>query len=157
MQDDLIKSLTNKLEKHEQVIRRKNLRIYGVKEVENENCLEVVLDVLNNKMKLAVKKEDIDNCHRYGKILKERNRPLLIKFSSACYKNLVYNNKKVLKNSGIVVREDLTEDQLNLLNTTLKKVDKIGRVWTNFGTIFLKFNNENAIVRINSLDDVNQL
>lgn len=156
-QDEIINSLSNKVEKHEQIIRRKNVRLYGLKENDNEICLEVALDVLNTKMKLAVKKEDIEYCYRFGKRLKDKSRPLLIKFNTAYSKNLVYNNKKLLKNSRIVIREDLTANQLNLLKLSLEKVGTNGRVWSNFGTVFIKFNDENKIIKINNLDDVNHL
>lgn len=146
-----------KLEKQDQVIRSNNLRFYGIPEKEAENILQEIKEILINKMGLDISEENIEYCYRIGRIEKKKNRAILIRFYSAYHKNVVFNNKRSLKATGIVVREDLTDDQLRLLKKTLTNIGSDGRVWTNHGHIFTKFNESQEIIKITNLSQIESL
>lgn len=146
-----------KFGKQDQVIRSNNLRFYGIPEKEAENILQVIKEILINKMGLDISEENIEYCYRIGRIEKKKNRAILIRFYSAYHKNVVFNNKRSLKATGIVVREDLTDDQLRLLKKTLTKIGSDGRVWTNHGHIFTKFNESQEIIKITNLSQIESL
>lgn len=151
------KTMIANLDKHDQVIRSNNLRFYGILEKDNENILQVVKEILKNKMALNISEDDIEYCYRIGRMEKNKNRAILIRFYSAYHKNVVYKNKRSLKATGIVVREDLTTDQLKLLKVSLTKIGIDGKVWTNHGNIFVKFNDGDEIIKITNLSKIQSL
>lgn len=118
----------------EQYSRRNNLRIYGVPESANELTDTVVMKICSEKLGVNVPFESIDCCHRLGKA-ENGTRPILIKFVSRNCKDKVYNNKKKLKGTKIIVREDLTKKKAALMKEVQKKC---GTVWTNSCNIYTK-------------------
>lgn len=83
-----------------------------------------------------------------------KNRPIMVIFSTNYY---ILNNKKFLKSTKILIREDLTKDQLNMVHEAAKKVGDKGKVWTISGKIFLKLDNQQRVIRIENQDDINKL
>lgn len=158
--EETIDNLLIKNEKLEQMSKNKAIRIYGVKETKNESVDKVVLDIINN-MKVNTNgkdiiygMEDIENCFRIGKPLRGKPRPILVNFIHQSSKNLIYNEKKKLKGSGIVIREDLTKEKANIVKMALEKVGDGGNVWTNHGRIYAKVSSSDNIVQINSKEDL---
>ncbi|CAG9817735.1 unnamed protein product [Phaedon cochleariae] len=156
-QEDMINILMNHQKKHEQIRRSRNLRIYGVEEKVNENITKSVLDIFTTKMKLKLDESSIEFCYRLKKKELNKTSPIMLRFSSNYFKNMVYNNKKLLKSTKIVIREDLTTEQLKIVSEAMKKVGASGVVWTNSGKIYVKLNSQQNGIRIGSLDDINKL
>lgn len=135
-------NLKRKLDNIEQHNRRNTLRIFGIKETENENVPEIVCDVINKQMELNIPQTNIEECYRIknrkneGESVK-RDPAIIVKFSNYQDRRAMYTNKLKLKGSKIVVREDLTKRKLMLVN---KSIDKYGRknVWTSDGKIKVK-------------------
>ena len=69
-QIDSLKDELNKAQIHinhnHQYSRGCNIRIFGIQEIEGENCSEVVLNFLKKELGLEIAFEDIDRCHRLG-------------------------------------------------------------------------------------------
>ena len=65
-----VKKIENKLDDHEQYRRRNSIKVSGIKESENEDIGERVLNLFNNRMKLKppVTAEQIDRVQRTGVI-----------------------------------------------------------------------------------------
>lgn len=105
-----IQSIKYKLDQYEQYSRRSNLRFFGIPEAEKEDTDKVILDILQNKMDITLSILDLERTHRVGKKKDGATRPraIIVKFSSYRIRSLVFNKKKCLKKTGIVVREDLT-------------------------------------------------
>lgn len=159
--EEMIDNLFVKNEKLEQMSKNKAIRIYGVKEIKNESVDKVVLDIINQKMKVIAdgkdinfRMEDIENCFRIGKPLRGKPRPILVNFIHQSTKNMIYNDKKKLKGSGIVIREDLTKEKFNIVKMALEKVGDGGNVWTNHGHIYVKLCSNGNIIQINSKEDL---
>ncbi|CAH1170744.1 unnamed protein product [Phaedon cochleariae] len=156
-QDILLQSLAEKEEKHEQHLRSRNIRFYGVKEDGNENCAAAIQEILSSKMNIDIESWHLDSCYRVGKYVRDKNRPIMVRFSTLFHKNIVYQNKKKLKSTGVIVKEDLTVEQMKVFKAAIAKVANNGRVWTNFGNIFAKFNGENDLIKLKCFDDVHNM
>ncbi|KAG5898238.1 hypothetical protein JTB14_029617 [Gonioctena quinquepunctata] len=93
--------------------------------------------------------------------MKSRNlnqpKPIFVRFTTNHYKNEVYQNKISLKNTGLLIREDLTNQQRQILMAAIRRLGKDGKVWTNHGTIFSKINEEANVSKINSFGDLDRL
>lgn len=148
-------------EKQEQYSRRNCLRIMGVNESCDENTEEVILDIINNKMKVRLFATDIERVHRLGKkqninknASKNSTRPIIVKFLNYKKRSDVFRNKKNLKSTKIVVKEDLTYNRSLLLRSCAEKFG-FRHVWTSDGRIFVKIRNN--INTIQSQDDFDAL
>nr|CAH7754393.1 unnamed protein product [Callosobruchus chinensis] len=54
-------------------------------------------------------------------MFQNRTRGVLLKLSRPLLKQAIYNKKKLLKGSGIVIKEDLTENRMKLLEAAIEK------------------------------------
>lgn len=133
----LSKKLAQKIDKLEQYSRRNNVRILGIPESKNEDLADKVKDVFENLMNLKINWHDVDHVHRVGKQEGDRNRAVVVKFLRYDDKNLVFKSKKLLKNSGVAILEDLTQVRLNLMKRLLENFNK-RNVWTSNGRICVK-------------------
>lgn len=157
-QEETIKSLVNHQKKQEQMGRSTNLRIYGVPEPSGpENLSKTMLAIFTTTMHLELDERSIEFCYRLNKKETHKSRPVLVKFSSNYYKNVVYKNKRSLKSTNIIIREDLTREQLNIVTEAVKKINGSGVVWTNYGQVYVKLNGQQNGRRISSLEDVAKL
>ena len=108
-----VKSLEMALEKQEQYSRRQCLRVYGLPEAPNEKTDTVILD-LATKMGINLAAQDIDRSHRITprrpstQHQKQHPKAIIVKFSRYNARSLMYGAKSRLKNTGVVIREDLT-------------------------------------------------
>ncbi|CAG9822001.1 unnamed protein product [Phaedon cochleariae] len=156
-QEETIMLLSERQEKQEQIFRSRNIRFYGVPEQDSENSMELIKDICIRKMNLKVDDSCFESCYRIGKKGTNATRPIMLKCSTNFLKNLVYKNKRHLKNTRIVIREDLTDEQLKIVKESLKKVGATGRVWTNSGNIFIKSSEDGQVRKINKLEDLERL
>ncbi|KAG5872953.1 hypothetical protein JTB14_020344 [Gonioctena quinquepunctata] len=132
--------MLKKQEHFEQSLRSKSLRIYGVKEKREENSFQSVLHMFNEKMKLNLNESDVESCYTIGKFGIDSNRPIIFKFYSRYHEHLAYNNKKILKKTGFIIREDLNPDQFKLLKAVVSEVGVSGkeeRIMEQFSSSFL--------------------
>lgn len=153
-QDGIIKSLKDSHEKYEKFTRKNNFLVYGLVEQDNENCLATMLDVLNTQMRLNIEETSIESCFRLGKVNKTKSRPLLVKCNSGHLRRLILSNRKFLKGTKIVIREDLTAVQMSIFKSALGKVGKNGKVWTNFGATYLKYSGDETVHKIATMEDI---
>ena len=90
--------LTDKLDDLEQYGRRNSVRMYNINCAPyNNNCLDAVVDVLQNKLKVSVGPNDIDRCHPVGKPNVNGLKPIIVKFKTYNAKREVYSSKSNLK------------------------------------------------------------
>jgi len=111
---DIIR-LEKKNEELEQYTRRNSLRIFNLEENKGEDCTAIVLNLFKNKLKINLDNSCVDRCHRTGRNNGTKPRGIIIKFTAYSYRNLVFQNKKLLKGTRIVIAEDLTKQRINLL------------------------------------------
>lgn len=124
-----------KLDEMEQYQRRSNLRIFGVPESE-VNSDQAAIETAR-RIGVTLDLSDIDRSHRVGPPQQGKCRPIIVKFSSYRKRSEFFRNKRELKNSGITVREDLTQLRVLVLMAAIDKF-QLKNVWSSDGTIIVK-------------------
>ena len=77
--------------------------MHGIEEESNENTDQCVIDVLNESMDETISIQDIDQTHRLpGKKPNGKSRPVIVKFVRYNTRNLIFENKKNLKDQELV-------------------------------------------------------
>lgn len=156
-QDETIQSLSERLEKIDQNNRNRAVRIYGIGDEKDEDTGKIVLEMLKKMKITGIDRTHFEKCYRIGKARRNKNRPVYVSFVQTNVKNKVYGNKKYLKGTGIVMREDLTAEKLKLVKATVDKIGSGGQVWTSDGRIFVKIQTRDGILKIVSEEDVKKL
>jgi hypothetical protein len=134
----------------EQYTRRNSLRIFGVPEKRGENTDDIVRKLCKEKLDLDISVTAIDCSHRLP-AKETQHRPIIVKLVSRNTKNLIFNHKRLLKGTKIVIKEDLTKRRAQLLRDAAKKLGPTN-AWTYEGNIVVKVNNK--IQRISSYADL---
>lgn len=123
---------------NEQYSRRANIRIFGIAEEKEENCMEKTLIFLNEQLGLKFTESDIDRVHRVGKPKVDATRAMIVKFMAYRSKVLVLKVKKEkLADTDYYVNEDLTHSNLKLLQRARLKY-KDHPVWSIDGKVFIR-------------------
>ncbi|XP_070569300.1 uncharacterized protein [Ptychodera flava] len=95
--------------------RRDNVRLYGVKEEEGENferCKEKVVEILNQNVKIQLwESRHIVRAHRVPAIVKDKPRPIVVKFHHFEDKISALKARQQLKEADIGIGNDLTKRQ----------------------------------------------
>nr|CAH7743506.1 unnamed protein product [Callosobruchus chinensis] len=148
------KVLAQRLDEFDQVRRLSNLRIFQLEETPNENLATKVTTTIESRLGIKIYNEDIISCTRVGKMFQNRTRGVLLKLSMPSLKQAIYNKKKLLKGSGIVIKEDLTENRMKLLEAAIEKTS-LKSVWSYNGRVCVL--KDNKKVFINDKDDLNKI
>lgn len=101
------------IERLERQIKKKNLLFFGVEESESSyfELLSTVLDILNNNMKINCQQNEVETVRRLGK-KGEKVRPIVVTMTTMGRKIEILKKKKMLENSTIYIKEDLTQEAL---------------------------------------------
>ena len=111
--------LSRTVDDMQQYVRRQNVRIFGVKVEEGEDCMALVHDLVQ-KNNVDIPKSSIDRAHRIGKKVTDKNgvltQPIIVRFTSFRDRTIFYKKRKdIRRNSGVGVVVDLTHERLTLL------------------------------------------
>lgn len=141
----------------DQYNRRNNIRIYGLKEKQVQkgegnavDDTEVQVLKLFSSMEVKVKPEDLEASHRLGAKNPDKNSPrgVIVRFINRKLKESVIKNRRKLKNTGVVVVEDLTDMNYKLLQRV--KADPLcENAWTINGKVTMK-TKSGRIVKVHS-------
>ncbi|XP_038063373.1 uncharacterized protein LOC119734083 [Patiria miniata] len=110
----VVKVLTDHAEhihKLEQFSRRNNIRVTGLYQQKNENCLSQAKNLLQDKF--SMEDVELERAHRDGPKLDGKPQHLLIKLN--CYQDkikVLQQQRKVLSNDPYYCVEDLTKIDL---------------------------------------------
>lgn len=129
-----IEEQNKRIEYLEREIRRNNIVIKGVEEVENENRNSLELkfsDIIKDLSVNLNPRSDIEKIHRIGKIQfsNSSRRPILVKLSSGMKKTEIMENTKKLKGRDIWIEEDYTKqivDERKELVPLVKQARQMG-------------------------------
>lgn len=141
-----IEEIREEKENMEQYSRRNNLRIFGVQEKETENTQEIVVKLIEEKLKYKINPEEIESCHRVSTKSTNKSRPILLKLTTNKTKNDIYYKKKALKGTKITIREDLTSHRKELVKTAVEHFGS-KTVWSQNGKIFIFYNNKKQLIK----------
>lgn len=124
------------LDRHETSSRRKVLLVHGVPESRNSDVAAEVELLLKDRLKLMqFSSSDLAACHRLG-TLRDKPRPILIRFLNYSHRCEVWRNKSALKGSGITVSEFLTRGRHETFLAARKHFG-IHKCWTVDGKIIV--------------------
>ena len=108
----------------EQAQKRTNLIMLGITEGGDERgqgLLETVTNVIEKD--LGIEEYEVDQCYRLGRKVEATNRrnsrPVFIKFTRWKDKEVVWAQRRKLKNTGIIIKEDLPADVEENVRTLL--------------------------------------
>ena len=105
----------------EQYSRMNGRRIFGIEKQTNEKLTETMCMSSKQKLNIDLQPHFIDRCHPVGNY---RNRnALLVKFVSHKHKQDTIKSRRALKASGIIISEDLTRANYELL-TKLRNIHR---------------------------------
>jgi len=128
----------NDLEQH---VRANSIRISGIKdEKSNEGTDETIKKVVNlcsSKLGLKINQEEIDTAHRIGRFRDGKNRNIICKFVRRQTKFQVIKQRPKLKSSGVVIREDITRTNQELLDRAYQ-CSEIKSTWSSKGKLKVK-------------------
>lgn len=134
-----------KAEELSQYSRLENLRFFGIPESMNneetaEECEDKIINICASKLKVKVKKEDIAAAHRLGRRDKNKKggRAIIVRFISRKVRDSVIKERRKLKASGIVITEDLTQQQFVLLNAVKADEEVCSQAWSDNGKVYMK-------------------
>ncbi|CAG9761270.1 unnamed protein product [Ceutorhynchus assimilis] len=146
------------IDDQEQHARNLNVRIHGIKVEDGENTENLrtkVLEVFTNKLKINLVDSVIKKCHRVSSMGPSDQPPaVLVRFASDTSRSQVIRNRKNLKGSKIVIREDLTKNRLGLLKSAID-VFSSKSAWVLNGNIYVKC--ENEVHRISDKSKLSEL
>lgn len=128
------------VEDQEQYSRRNNIRIHGIPEVQGENIYGKIVEVCHQHLGVDIEERDIDICHRL-KNSDGTTGTILVRFCRKYIRNLVFSNKKRLKGTKIVIREDLTRQRVAVYRRACERFNS-KNVWTTDGKIVCKVGNK---------------
>ena len=159
----LNEQLNTNLDDLEQYSRRNCLLLHGIRESPNEIAENVILETINNKLKLTLKPDDIDRTHRIGQLKRKpdasntmpKPRPFIIKFVSYRARFLVFRNKRLLKGSGLLVTENLTRQRNEILQDA-KHRSSVESAWSQDGRIVLLLKTKKKVT-ITTLSELNKV
>lgn len=135
---DKISQLEKKIEGMQQNEKRNNICIYNLPEEKNERLYGRLLQLFNEKVGVATRREDIISCYRIGRDPDgNKPRPVVVKFELYQQKHRMLANSVKLKGTKIGFSEDLIKSRLVIYR---QAQEKFGRkdVCTRFGSVFVK-------------------
>lgn len=131
-------SIQLKMDNFIQQSNKSKLLLLGCKETPGENNLNnELVKIINSRIKVNIKNSDIHDCYRIGRKTDKNSRPVIIELCNVTKRNEIFDNKKLLKGTGLVVAEVLSP----IRNNTYKLIrQKMGprACWTNRGRIGFK-------------------
>uniref|UniRef100_A0A6P7FA29 Uncharacterized protein LOC114326228 n=1 Tax=Diabrotica virgifera virgifera TaxID=50390 RepID=A0A6P7FA29_DIAVI len=147
-----LQSLIDNQQKDIEIIKKdkrsKILVLNGIEEKEKEDIYDVVVKLIQQKFKIPINTNNIDNCYRMGKKRphNKKPRPVALKFVNKWMKTQVFGAKKGLKGSGIVISEMLSQENRELY---LKVKESVGarNCWTFEGNIYTLVNNTKTLIK----------
>nr|CAB3263288.1 uncharacterized protein LOC108950143 [Phallusia mammillata] len=141
--EDRLSQQEQQLDDMEQYGRRNCLILHGCKNVPKGSYWELepyILNILNTKIKLPLKveKSDIDIAHT---LPSKKGTPIIIKFVRRTIRQEVFNNKRNLAGSGMVITESLTKKRLALVQRCREKCGERS-TWTINGNVYVFHENK---------------
>jgi len=99
----------------ENYTRRVNLKFMNVPEDRREDCKGMVINLIQNDLKIDVTNVRFHAVHRVGKPAVGKTRPIIARFVCCEDRDLVWSKKKDLKNSTTYWDAHITQDYVKAI------------------------------------------
>lgn len=142
--DDLqseLDALQEELDDLQQYSRRTCLLFHGIKEEEEKNVEESVRKVIKDNVQAKLDEKNIGRCHRLGRKVGDKPRPVIVRFLSYRQRKLVFDKKRNMKGTRMGITENLTKKRYQRCVQEFGK----GNCWTLDGRIFAKTDDEKKV------------
>ena len=102
-------ALTKRMVQLDSYSRRNNLIFYGVKRKPDEDCFEVIKTLFCKQLNIVNANDfKLERCHRLRS--QSDPQPIIVRFNWYQDRVTVWNNRKMLKDTGISMREDFPSE-----------------------------------------------
>ncbi|KAL3281937.1 hypothetical protein HHI36_005140 [Cryptolaemus montrouzieri] len=134
-------SLILRINNMEQRSQSNRLRFFGLGDIKDDDLTAGIAQISTTKMKKRPADIKIDYCYQIAgassKNLSDRNMksPVVVHFSSTASRDLVFKNKSNLRGTKVVISEDLTKCNYELLKRSKLKLGN-SNVWSSYGRVF---------------------
>jgi len=132
-----------------QYSKKDNLRIFGLEEKTDENCREEISNLVKTKLKVKILPADISTAHRLPKTQKQKHKSMIVRFKDRTQRREILKVRKLLKGTGISIGEDITRDNMTLIQDA-EKSGRFESVWFHNGKVLAK--NIKDKKRVHTLD-----
>lgn len=137
VEHDNIESAKARAIENDQYARRSNILIFGLEEKTDDDLIPQIKKTVEDKLKIKLKKDDIEICHRMGQKALNKIRPIVTKFRYRDTKWDVMKARRSLKGTGITFSEDMVSELQNL-QKALEKHPGVEASWAWNGKIMAK-------------------
>ena len=114
----------------------------GIPEKDGAGDYDEVCKIVRNYLKVEINMADIDYCFRLGRgtEVDGRTRPVAVRFVNRWYRNKIFNEKKKLKGTKVVLNEFLISTTLSSYKSVRDKV--VAKIcWTRRGGLYASSGN----------------
>ena len=132
----------------EQYSRRNSVRFLGIPSVSQGNEEAKVIEVVGGCLDVNIDPMHIDRCHVIGPS-KGDKRDILVKFTSYRFKREIMLNKKMLRDRGVSVVDDLSHKRYVLFKNA-RSAFGVRNVWSFDGTVNCRVDGKKHILRSES-------
>lgn len=141
-----INTLEDRVEVLEQQSKRFSLRFVGLNYIANtDDLIKTIIKLIKSKMNINCSNDDIQQAFYINK--NNKNNTVLVQFTNVSKRDEVFNAKKILKDSKILIFEDLTKSRYQLLSEAKKKHGN-KNAWSIGGKIFAWDDKQNSKVQL---------
>ena len=117
------KILNQEGQKQTDYTKKHNLIFTGIREERGENCLQVIDQLIFNRLRLPGAFKEIDKAHRLGKYQKGKTRPIIVRFKTHHASEVTYSRRGMLDKSGMAIYHHVS-DETRRHNSILDKIVK---------------------------------
>lgn len=163
--DEVITKLNEKIRNLEQYTRNRNIEIHGIKQKQNENCVNIVKKVIE-ELKVNITEQDIDIAHRIP-VPRNKDAPIIVQFTNRTKRDEVIKSKRLIVvnnnisgasiGSTVYINENLSPEFRHLLQATKTRARECNYKFTWFknNKVLVRKSENSEVIRINSLEDIN--
>ena len=131
-----IKQIKIELNRQAQYSRKDNIRIFGLKESQSEDLSKEVCK-LADSIGVKVNTTDIHAVHRLPSKFPDKPKPVIVRFKNRNTKQDIMKVRKRLKSTGTSIADDLTIDNVRLMNRA-ESSELFQSVWFSNGKVRAK-------------------
>lgn len=138
---------------NEQYSRRNNVKIFGLQDEPEENCVTKVVQIVKEKLEIELTASQILAAHRTRS--QRKPQPMIVRFDAYATKMSVLKARSRLKGTRVSIAEDLCKDLMTVLNR-VKEDDRVVSSWAWGGKVLIKdrHGKVHSVLYGQSLDDI---
>ena len=142
---------------NDQYSRRWSIKFHGIPETKDEECIQRVVNFVNIELKMSppLTPPEIEVAHRTGPLKRDntKSRPIIARFFNRNRRFEVLKQRFNLKNTSFLMTDDITRNNITLLNR-LRNHPKVDSAWFTNGKVKAKEVTTKKIKIFDIYDDI---